>query len=149
MPFLDYNNDGVVSKIEWTPLSKVVKPQPPLQERDKIPITLGEQTEANIREWYATYGGSISPEEIEICRNIDIENAEEHKREMNTPVVLKYEYGTPEFWKDWWAKKKAKESKESIEKEPKEKKSKTKEPSTESKKQKPSVPKSAKQTSQA
>lgn len=145
MPFLNYNNDGVISKIEWTPLSKEVQPQAPLDTRlYKIPITLGEQTEANIREWYATYGGSISPEEIEICRNIDIETAEENKREMNTPVVLKYEYGTPEFWKDWWAKKRAKEAKEGTEPT-----AKVPKVSSESKKQKPSVPKSAKQTSQA
>ena len=148
MPFLNYNNDGVISKIEWTPLSKEVQPQAPLNEMYKIPITLGEQTEANIREWYATYGGSISPEEIEICRNIDIETAEENKREMNTPVVLKYEYGTPEFWKDWWAKKRAKEAKEGTESTAK-KLTKVSKLSSESKKQKPSVPKSAKQTSQA
>ena len=57
---------------------------------------------------------SISPEEIQICRNIDIEEEAAFKKFMEKPIDIKPAYGTPEFWKDYWAKKKAKQvSKES------------------------------------
>jgi hypothetical protein len=138
MPYLNYKSisDGVDSKIEWTPLYNGPFPaqyQVPTKA-PKIPITLGEEMEAILREWHSIRGKSISPEEIQICRETDLAEGIELQAEMAKPVVLKYTYGTPEFWKDWWARKKAKENGE---------------PSIEAKKRKPSAPKSAKQSAPA
>jgi hypothetical protein len=135
MPYLNYHSsyDGVHSKIEWTPLYKGPFPKPP--RCTKIPLTLGEEMEAILREWHSVRSESISPEEIQICRETDLAEGIELQAEMAKPVVLKYAYGTPEFWKDWWARKKAKEA--------------NGEPKSESKKQKPSAPKSAKQSAPA
>ena len=129
MPYLAYHSDGVDSKIEWTPLYKGPFEKP--TKAPKIPITLGEEMEAILREWHSARGKSISPEEIQICRETDLAEGIELQAEMAKPVVLKYTYGTPEFWKDWWARKKAKE---------------TTEPNIEAKKRKSSAPKSAKQS---
>ena len=137
MPYLNYKSisDGVDSKIEWTPLSK--GPFPKQQKAPRIPLTLGEEMEAILREWHSKRGESISPEEIQICRETDLAEGIERETEMAKPVVLKYTYGTPEFWKDWWARKKAKEAAggESNSPVPKSKKS--------------SAPKSAKQSAPA
>ena len=132
MPYLTYHSDGVDSKIEWTPLYK--GPFEKSAKAPRIPITLGEEMEAILREWYSARGKSISPEEIQICRETDLAEGVELEAEMAKPVVLKHTYGTPEFWKDWWARKKAKENGE---------------PNRVAKKQKPSAPKSAKQSAPA
>jgi len=128
MPFLTYTNeDGVVSNLEWTPLSNAVEPRKKLPKK-KIPLTLGEEVEAALKEWYSVLGKSVPPEELQICKDMDL--VVETVVEVKPPKPV---YGTPEFWKDWWAKKKAKEAGE-VNSEPK--------------KQKPSAPKSAKRTGQ-
>lgn len=138
MPYLNYKSisDGVDSKIEWTPLSNGPFSKATASKSPKIPLTLGEEMEAILREWHSARGESISPEEIQICRETDLAEGIERETEMAKPVVLKYVYGTPEFWKDWWARKKAKEAAGG-------------EPIPVSKSKKPSAPKSAKQSAPA
>jgi hypothetical protein len=68
-----------------------------------IPRTLGEEVEEILREWYANLGQTIPPDELKICRDIDINAAEEEKKYLATP--LKAVYGTPDFWKSYWEKK--------------------------------------------
>jgi hypothetical protein len=105
MPFLTYTNeDGVISKIEWTPLSNTVE-SPKKFLKKKIPLTLGEEVEAGLKEWYFALGKSVPPEELQICKDMDL--VVETVVEVKPPKPV---YGTPEFWKDWWAKKKAKEA---------------------------------------
>jgi len=72
----------------------------------KIAITLGEEMEEILTEWYGALGKSVPPEELQICREAD---ATEHKEyllrvAMEKPAQI-YEYGTPEFWKDFQKRK--------------------------------------------
>ena len=78
----------------------------------KFAITLGEQMEEGLTEWYAALGKSVPPEEIQICRDVDAEAAVATiTAEMEALTIVsqpqKPVYGTPEFWKDYWARKKA------------------------------------------
>uniref|UniRef100_A0A6C0K0U5 Uncharacterized protein n=1 Tax=viral metagenome TaxID=1070528 RepID=A0A6C0K0U5_9ZZZZ len=141
MPFLDHKDEnGVISKIEWTPLPEVK----PIRSNNTnlklvIPATLGEEVEELVREWYSNRGLTVPPWEIQACRKIDKSVAEEAAVAEATIAATppKPMYGTPEFWKDWWAKKKAKEASGEL-------------PAKEAPKQrKSSVPKSAKLTGQA
>jgi hypothetical protein len=108
---------GAVPNIESAPLPKkkfvIKKKTVAVAETEPAPflaLTKGQEVEELIREWYTTRNLPIPPEEIQICRNIDIEEAAAFKKFMEKPIDIKPAYGTPEFWKDYWAKKKAKES---------------------------------------
>lgn len=69
---------------------------------------IAAEMDALMREWYANLGQTISPEELKICREIDkAEIAEAARIEAAAAVAAKPVYGTPEFWKAHWAKKKA------------------------------------------
>ena len=73
----------------------------------KTPIAA--EVDALMREWYANLGQTISPEELKICREIDLaEIAQAERMEAAARASsAKPVYGTPEFWKAHWAKKKA------------------------------------------
>ena len=76
----------------------------------KFAITLGEQMEEALAEWYAALGKSVPEDEIQICRDTDAEAAAELATEKMAALTIapaKPVYGTPEFWKDYWARKKA------------------------------------------
>lgn len=69
---------------------------------------IAAEMDALMREWYANLGQTISPEELKICREIDLaEVAEALRLEVAAVAAKKPVYGTPEFWKAHWAKKKA------------------------------------------
>jgi hypothetical protein len=69
---------------------------------------IAAEMDALMREWYANLGQTISPEELKICREIDLaEVAEALRLEAAAVAAKKPVYGTPEFWKAHWAKKKA------------------------------------------
>jgi hypothetical protein len=106
---------GAVSNVESAPLPKkkfVIKKKAVdvVVAVPSLALTKGQEVEELIREWYTTRNLPIPPEEIQICRNIDIEEAAAFKKFMEKPIDIKPAYGTPEFWKDYWAKKKAKEA---------------------------------------
>ena len=73
----------------------------------KTPIAA--EVDALIREWYANLGQTISPEELKICREIDLAEVAQAARIEAAAIAssAKPVYGTPEFWKAYWAKKKA------------------------------------------
>jgi hypothetical protein len=54
-------------------------------------------------------GKHVPPEDLEACREIDKEITETHLLDVNTTTKAdtKPAYGTPEFWKMYWEKKKA------------------------------------------
>jgi hypothetical protein len=134
MPFLDLTDEnGVVSKIEWTPLAKTKFDRAMMPKVPPV-LTFGQEIEEAVCEWYRVRNMPVPPEELQACREIDAIEDAEYKKLTAEPAKPKPVYGTPEFWKDWWAKKKVKEAGET---------------NVEPKKRKPSVPKSAKQTSQA
>jgi len=69
---------------------------------------IAAEMDALMREWYTNLGQTISPEELTICREIDkAEIAEAARIEAAAAVAAKPVYGTPEFWKAHWAKKRA------------------------------------------
>ena len=77
--------------------------------RPKIVITYRDQVIDNIYEWYMSQGKHVPPEDLEACREIDKEITETHLLDVDTTTKAdtKPAYGTPEFWKMYWQKKKA------------------------------------------
>lgn len=134
MPFINITEDGVVSKLEWAP-----NPSTKFNRKKEAKVapllTFGQEVEEAVRKWYRLRNMPVPPEDLKACREIDgIEEAEYKKLAAAVPKPV---YGTPEFWREYWAKKKAKEAESS------------KPANSEVKKQKSSVPKSAKPTGQA
>jgi hypothetical protein len=84
----------------------------------KIPVTLGEEVEQAIAEWYGRRGLPIPKDEIGVGAKIDEAELEFRQQEMKgiieyekkkeeAPAGEKPEFGTPEFWA--WARKRKKE----------------------------------------
>lgn len=105
--FLRCNLENGQKRIMWTPGSgSAEKPFIGEFRIAKAATTLGEQAEEALREWYAAFGKSVPQDEVEICRRIDAVESKEFERlcAANKPKPV---YGTPEFWKDYHARKKA------------------------------------------
>ena len=84
------------------------KPKKFVLKRLPYKTRLAKEVDELLQEWYANLGQTISPDELRICREIDVvEAAEEARIEAAAAVAAKPVYGTPEFWKAYWAKKKA------------------------------------------
>lgn len=84
----------------------------------KIPVTLGEEVDQALAEWYGSRGQPIPEDEIGIGAKIDAAELEFRQQEMKgiieyekkkeeSPAGEKPEFGTPEFWA--WARKRKKE----------------------------------------
>jgi hypothetical protein len=114
MPFLQATTDmGKPYMLEWSP-NAVCKPKFKFKRLPlpAAPITLEEEVVAGVKTWYANLGKPVPKEDLDACSGINAEQIKIHEAEMAKPPSTKLVYGTPEFWKDWWAKKKAKEAKE-------------------------------------
>jgi len=76
-----------------------------------IPITLAEQVDDAIREWYAAIGQPVPPEEIGIGEVLAAMDRAEEKRIIEARAKAEQDpstipsYGTPEFWAYHRAKK--------------------------------------------
>ena len=105
MPTLKYspNSEYYGEVEEYTPnprpkfrIKRLVKYVEPVNEAAEI-----------LTEYYLAKGLTIPPEELEACKsNVEVQLA--------PSAPAKPAYGTPEFWKDYWKKKKAKEAKHSM-----------------------------------
>jgi len=108
MPLIRCHFEDGPKFISWKPNQELepVPPTPPPTPMKKMAITLGEQMEEALTEWYNELGKSVPPEELQICREAD---AVEHKEYLKAVALAKtepiYEYGTPEFWKDFHRRK--------------------------------------------
>ena len=112
MPYLSAISDtGKPYKLEWSP-NTVTKPKFKIKRLPlpPLPITLEEEVVDALKTWYTTLGKPVPKEELDACAGIDAAINAQHLQEMAKPPSTKLVYGTPEFWKDWWAKKKAKEA---------------------------------------
>ena len=106
---------GEVTKIAWTspanrsPLTVTRMPIP----EEFLPRTIAQEVWYLVKEWYRIRGIPVPPSEEKECLEA-IEK--EAVMAANPPppsepsAPQKPVYGTPEFWKAWWAKKKAKEA---------------------------------------
>jgi hypothetical protein len=90
--------------------SSAPTPSTPIQ---KYQTPLATQVYENLREWYANLGQIVPPDELKVCREIDLaEIADAAKIEAAATVeAAKPVYGTPEFWKAYWIKKNAAKAK--------------------------------------
>lgn len=80
--------------IEGSKAAPVLKPHPE---------TLAEEVWQLVQEWYATRGEPIPEEDRTACMTM----LEEEKVTPPSLPAPKPAYGTPEFWKAHWAKKRA------------------------------------------
>lgn len=88
----------------------------------KIPITIAEQVDDAIREWYAALGQPVPPDEIGIGERMAAIDLAEEKRieearakaEEEVPSAIP-SYGTPEFWAYHRAKKAAENKRRAAE----------------------------------
>ena len=93
-----------------------IKHKNPYGSALKPAITLGEQVDEALKEWYSARGQAVPSNEVGIGAIIDAAEAAEAKKmeavwakaEETLPSVVP-EYGTPEFW-DYHRKKKAAEN---------------------------------------
>ena len=72
----------------------------------RAPETLAEEVWQLVQEWYATRGEEVPEEDRADCMKL----LEEERLARDAPVAVaapKPAYGTPEFWKAHWAKKRA------------------------------------------
>jgi hypothetical protein len=71
--------------------------------------SLATQVEEILREWHAEHGTTMSAEEYAACREIDAVEAAEASRieAAAAAAAAKPVYGSAEFWKAYWVKKKA------------------------------------------
>jgi len=70
---------------------------------------LATQVEEILREWHAEHGTTMPAEEYAACREIDAVEAAEALRieAAAAAAAAKPVYGSAEFWKAYWAKKRA------------------------------------------
>lgn len=95
---------------KFTPKQKAV-PNVAYPPYNPNPITLEEEVLAGVIEWYMALGLPVPQEDLDACKGIDAAVAAEAAVEAaKPPPPPKPAYGTPEFWKEWWAKKRAKEA---------------------------------------
>ena len=75
------------------------------------PITFEEEVTAGVIEWYMALGLPVPQEDLDACKGLDAAIAAEAAVQAAKPAPPpKPAYGTPEFWKEWWTKKRAKEA---------------------------------------
>jgi hypothetical protein len=106
MKFVPCNFENGKKMIRWNPGKGPEMPHVHPVPCPKFAITLGEEMEEALIEWYAKEGRSPPQDELEICRQTDAIETKESER-LYTMAKPKPVYGTPEFWKDYWARKKA------------------------------------------
>ena len=105
--------DGRHLKITWCPnIVQESEKIAPIQTSDlcsATPILQSEEVWELVKEWYKAKKTMIPIAEVKACKEA-IEKEKEDKLkpiELVASVPMKPEYGTPSFWADYWAKKKA------------------------------------------
>jgi hypothetical protein len=105
------------TQIQVTLPKKKIYIRPALKEA--IPVTLGSEVDAALKEWYETRGLPIPPEELGLGAQIDAANEAEGARlteaqakwEKEHVSSEKPEFGTPAFWA-WARAQRAQKNKE-------------------------------------
>ena len=118
MPYLTLKTPTGFEQVEWSPYDKPkakfrFKRSKAVASPEVNPYSIDDEAVAILTEYYRIHGlKGPSAQEIADCRGTDALAEETHAAQMAAPPPpAKLEYGTPEFWKDWWRKKKEKEAK--------------------------------------
>ena len=101
--------------LSWSPNMDL--PLLPLPTAKSLP-TPAKQVWKDVKDWYSERGEGVPIDEANAClKAIKDEKAQleadattlaaAQAEAVKNPTKPKAEYGTPEFWKDYWAKKKA------------------------------------------
>ena len=92
---------------EWPACKIPWKPNPPGKylpiETPRPPITLAQEVLLSVQEWYSSRGLPVPKEEAEACEIASKPEEDPPPKEQEEKPA----YGTPAFWKAYWAKKKA------------------------------------------
>jgi hypothetical protein len=71
--------------------------------------TPAEEVMALVQEYYKAQGKSVPSADMRACLDMILGEKKEWAEEAARPdVAPKAEFGSPEYWKDYWAKKRAK-----------------------------------------
>jgi hypothetical protein len=74
-------------------------------------MTFAEQVIANIKEWYRVLGKPVPKEDLEACEQIKKEEEDKYKEiqeYLASPYVPpKAQFGSADYWKAYWEKKRA------------------------------------------
>jgi hypothetical protein len=91
---------------QWSPNPQPPKPKFRIKRLPKPykPYSLEEEVIGLVKEWYESRGQAVPEEDLEACKGIDA-----GINGLNPAPTEKPVYGTPEFWKQWRAKKLNKE----------------------------------------
>jgi len=83
----------------------------PSYKEDDLSLTQAEYIFASVIEWYRVRGEEIPDEDLNWCEEYLKQEAEEKIKSnelLNTPLPPeKPSFGSGDYWKDYWAKKKA------------------------------------------
>jgi len=104
MPFIPFISKPGGFEMNYYPKPKFIIKR---KIKESKPYTVADEAVDILTEWYTLRGLVPPPEEIEACRSVE---PEPDVPAEPVEVFTKPAYGTPEFWKDWWKKKKAKEA---------------------------------------
>jgi hypothetical protein len=116
--------DSIAESMDNLTISQKAKPKPKPKVKAKAKLTVlpepyddnkymtfAEQVIANIKEWYRVLGQSVPKEDLEVCEQVKKEEEDKHKEfqeYLASPYVPpKAQFGSPEYWKAYWEKKKA------------------------------------------
>jgi hypothetical protein len=109
---------GDGTELTMTPLKRRCA----LKHKTSVPryaITLGEQVDEAIAEWYAALGLPVPADEVGLGPSIDAAEAviaaADEAVDVAEPIVVVPEYGTPEFWAYHRAKKAAENARRAAE----------------------------------
>lgn len=101
--------DGYRMKFTWSPNPTPPSSPHPLTSVSTPSALVSEEVWELVKEWYKNKKSVIPIAEVKACKEaIEAEKEEKCKPiEQVDPGPMKPEYGSPSFWADYWAKKKA------------------------------------------
>lgn len=98
--------EGDPYEIPWTLPADSYVPRPISTKRTPTPA---EEVMALVQEYYRAQGKGVPAADMMAClENIKQEKKDVAAEESRPFVAPKAEFGSPEYWKDYWAKKRAK-----------------------------------------
>jgi hypothetical protein len=81
----------------------------PDYKEDDLTLTQAQFIFASVIEWYKAKGEDVPEDDIKWCKEYIREELEEKNKQVEEEptVTEKPSFGSGDYWKDYWAKKKA------------------------------------------